>query len=81
MCTDHDKLKRILNITDTIGQMVSSGTRLSEFDINVVHSADIKHQEADVLLRLKTFGTEQTPIEDEIPILHFTASISSRNER
>lgn len=42
--------------------------RVFEFDFEVVHCADIKHQTAYALSRLRTDGTDNAPLEDELPV-------------
>lgn len=39
-----------------------------EFD--VVHRADIKHQAADALYRLKTTGGDTSPLDDDLPVMN-----------
>lgn len=45
---------------------------LPELKIDVVYHAGIKHRAADTLLRLKATGTDQTPIDEDIPVHRIT---------
>lgn len=42
--------------------------------------AGIKHKAADALLRLKTTGTDQTPIDDTIPVLFITLQLPQKRK-
>lgn len=75
VCTEHDVLKWILNLTDWTGKPARQRLYLSKFEVDVVHCAGIKHQAANVSSQIKTTGTDQTPIEDKIPVFYITASI------
>lgn len=40
----------------------------SEFEINIIHRAGVKHEAADALSRLKTVGKDHAPLEEEVPV-------------
>lgn len=42
---------------------------LAEMTVHVVHRDGINHQAADMLYSLETTGDDQTPLEEEIPLL------------
>lgn len=50
------------------------GTRLSEIEFDLLTCTSNKHQACDALLRLKTTGTDRSPIDDDIPVLGITPS-------
>lgn len=51
-------------MTGMTGTLARSRLRVSEFDIEVVHSADVKHQSANTLFRLPTNGIDNSPLKD-----------------
>lgn len=42
--------------------------KLSKFDFDVLHPAEIKHQAADVSLHLNTSGKDESPLENGFPL-------------
>lgn len=70
--TDHEALRRILNITDAKGGLARSILRLSVFNYDFVHRVEVKHQAGDAFSRLETSGADTTPIDDNIPLLLMT---------
>lgn len=73
--TDNDVLKFILNLMYSKRELVRWQLQLSKFDFDVVHCTCIRYQSADAFWRLKTTRTEQTPIEDQIPVLRNTGPL------
>lgn len=65
--TDHNVLKRILNLAEAAGRLTRWPFRLSEFDFDVVYKAGTKNQNADILSLLETNGVGTTKFEDELP--------------
>lgn len=47
--------------------------RLSEFDLDVIHRAGVKHQAVDRLFRLPTTGEDHIVLKDSLPILSIEA--------
>lgn len=69
ICTDHDSLCWILNLANTTGRLARLRLRLSEFHSDNVVRLEIKHQMATVLSRLRKEGVDNSPLEDELPVL------------
>lgn len=46
--------------------------RLMEYDLEMILTAGVKHQATDALSRLYTRGTDDSKIEDDIPVTVFT---------
>lgn len=63
---DHDALKYILNLADSMGLNSQLLLRISEFDFEVVQRADIRHQEANALSQLGTNNKDTNPLNDDI---------------
>lgn len=80
MWTDQNALKLILNLNYSIGKLRRWRLRLSEFWFDFIYCAAITYQAADNLSPVKATGNDQTPINDEIPVLWITASSSSEKE-
>ena len=76
--TDHDSLRWLLNLADASGRLARWRLRLAEYEYDVVHRPGIKHQAPDALSRLPTKGTDQSPLDDDIPC--FIADSASRKE-
>lgn len=66
MGTDQDALKRIWNLPHLMGKLVCWCLRLLEFEFEVIHRARIKYHADDALPRIKTTGTNETFIEDDV---------------
>lgn len=47
--TNHSFLMYILNLTNSVGRLVHWRLRYSEFDIDIVHRTEIKHQALNAL--------------------------------
>lgn len=69
MRTDHHTLKWILSLADAMGKLAKWRPRLMKFDLKVIHGAVVKYQAADALSQLRTSGTDDTDIHDEVPVL------------
>lgn len=67
--TDNDSPRWIINLTQSAGGLACWLLRLSEFPINVVQRAGIKHQSADELSRLRISAVDNTPLKDNLPSL------------
>lgn len=79
ICTDQVAHKLILDLADATGVFANWQIRLFEHELDIVHSAGIKHQEADALSKLKSTGTDQMRIDEEITVLSITTSIRLEN--
>lgn len=66
--TDHDAFKWIFNLSDFIGRVPRGRLRISKFDFDVVHCANIKQHPADTLLQLSTSGKNNISLEDNLPL-------------
>lgn len=66
--TNHDSLKWIQNLIKSTGRHAYLCLRFSEFVLNVVHRAGIKHQAVDALSRVPTCGEDNTPIHEDLPL-------------
>lgn len=53
-------------MTDSIERLARWRLKLSEYEIDVVSRAGIKHQAADVLSRLPTLEEKCTPLENDL---------------
>lgn len=67
--TDHNSLRLILNVADATGRSSRWLLSQSEFDFDVKHCTHVKHQAVDAQLRLRTDGADNTPLEDDLPVL------------
>lgn len=56
-------------MTDATSRLAQWRLRLSEFDPNIVHQVRVTHQAADAHFRLHTTGTDESSLEDDIPVL------------
>lgn len=65
---DHAALQNILNLADA-GKVARWCHRLPEYKLEVVHRLGAKHQAADALSRLQTNRLEESPVDDDIPVL------------
>lgn len=54
--------------------------RLTKIEFDVIHHTSIKHQPAEVLLRLTETGKFKSPIDDDIPVLCVIASTSRKED-
>lgn len=77
--TDNNPLKLILNLTGSRISLRHDRLLLSEFKSEILHHSRIEHQAPDALSWLKTTGTDETLIKDEVQVLYITASISHEN--
>lgn len=50
--------------------------RLSEFDFEALHQADVKHEAADALSLLPTTRMDESLLEDDVPVLTITKALS-----
>lgn len=66
---DDSSLKWILNLTDSTSQLAPRRFRLSEYDFDVVHWANVNHQVADALSHLQPTGENQTLLNGDLPVL------------
>lgn len=66
---DHDSLKYILNNIDSGSRLARWFLRPPEFDVDVVHRAKIKPQEADALSSLPSNWENIIPFEDDLLFL------------
>lgn len=64
VCTDHDGVKRILNVTDSTEELPRWGLRMSELDF--VHYTGSKYKGTDVVFLLLTTGGDKSQIENDI---------------
>lgn len=64
--TNHDALKCIQNLTDSIGKLARRELRLSKIKFALVDCAGTMHQAADPLSQLRTTMEYKTPIECSI---------------
>lgn len=69
VCTDRDALKWTFKFTGSTDKLACWWLRLSGFECDVVHCKGLKHQAADALWRLKSNGTDQALIKDDILVL------------
>lgn len=72
--TDHNASQWILNLMDSINKLVYWRLRLFKFEFHVFYCAGIRHQVTDELSQLKTTGTDQAPINNDITVLCITPS-------
>lgn len=79
--TDYEALIWITNMTNCTGALARWSIRISKFKFDVIHRSGMYHQADDALSRLKTTGTNQLSIDDEVPVLCPTASISPGKSR
>lgn len=75
--TDNKGLKWTLNATYSTSKLVHWRLRLSEIGFDVIPPRWYKHQAADELSSLGITEIDQSPMDDDIPVLCITASISS----
>lgn len=66
MRTEHDTLKRILNLADAPSKLKRRRLQLSESEFYIVHRVGIKDQAADALLRVKTCDIDTTEVDDDL---------------
>lgn len=67
--TDHDAQRWILNIADSVSQLVRLRLQLSEFELEFVWRAYINNRAVHNFLRLANNGENTSPFEDDIPPL------------
>lgn len=75
--TEHNKLNRILSLTDSTGRLARWLLRLSKFEFDVIHRAGVKPQTADALSRLPTAEEDRTVLDDDLPVPAIEASNSN----
>lgn len=51
------------------------------YGFQITHRADVEHQAADSLSRLKTEGTDDSYVEDDIPVIAVTTLAQSRRDK
>lgn len=77
ICTDHDALHWILNMTEKTEKLACWHLRLSEFEFDVMHTAGINLREPDALSWLTTAGIDDKPLHDDVTVPtirhHFTS--------
>lgn len=59
----------ILNVMDATGNLARWRIRLSAVDSVVVHRAGVEHHAADALSALPTTKMDESPLEDDVPLL------------
>lgn len=67
-------------MANATGRLVCWRLRVSEFELDVVHRAVIKHQEVDVFSRLPTSNADVIPTEEEISIAVIDTILNSEDE-
>lgn len=67
--TDYHALKLIFNLADETAKLARGRLHLMKYDIAIVHRANVKNQTADELSPLPTKGTDDSGINEEIPII------------
>lgn len=65
----HDSFKRVLNFSNSSRQLALWHLCLSEYNLNVIYKADIKHQATDFSSRSQTTTENQTYLVDDVPVL------------
>ena len=66
--TDHDALRWLMTVSDSIGRFMRWRIRLSEYDFTVKYRPGLVHQVPDALSRVLTpDGNDNKPIDDEVP--------------
>lgn len=78
--TEHDSLKRNLNLADATNCLARWQLRLIKFGFDVVHRDDIKRQAADAFFRLTATGEDRIPIEDNLPVAVLDAAPESNSK-
>lgn len=68
IATDHDALKRILNLTNSTARISQWRLGLSDFDFDVAHRAGTKHKAAYALLQLNTTEKDESALKDDLPL-------------
>lgn len=68
VCANHDSLKWILNLVDGIGMFARWRLRKLEVELDIVHSAGIKNQAANVLSRLDAPGMDDIDMDKDLPV-------------
>lgn len=71
--TDHNFLKRILDLLDSTRRLTRWHLRLSEAVIDVVHRACLKYHATKLFFRLQTTGEDDVPLEDDLSLLTIDA--------
>lgn len=77
--TDYKALGRILNLTDSTGELAHKGLRLPKFDFDVAHRAGAKHQAGNAPSRLLTTRKVESPLKDKLPLNEINANSDSTN--
>jgi len=71
--TDHNSLTWILSITPSEGRLARWRLRLAEFDFDVQYRPGVKNLVPDALSRIETTGTDDRPLDEEIPTFLITS--------
>lgn len=79
VCPDHKTLKWIPKLIHSTGKVALGQLQLSGFAFEVGQGAGKMPQVVDDALRLKTTGTDQKLMEEEVPVLCITAFIIPKN--
>lgn len=75
---DHNALSWVLHFANLNESWPVGVYDYQNLEFEVVHGAGINHQAPDALLRLRTTGSNQTPIKDKVLELCITAFIPFR---
>lgn len=67
--TDHDSVKTVLSLVKSTRRLALFCLRLSEFEFDIFCRAGIEHQAAEAFSRLPTTEEDDTPLEDDLPLL------------
>lgn len=67
--TDHSTPRWILNLFEATGKLTRFLPQLSKYYFTVIHSPGVKLQQADALPQLQTDGLENSPVDDDIPVI------------
>ena len=74
--TDHEALRWLMTLTDPSGRLTGWRLRLSEFDYEVTYRPGRVHQVPNALSRISTSGTDNSPVDDEIPSFNATMVVT-----
>ena len=81
--TDHDALRWLMTLTDSLGRLMRWRLRLSEFDFTITYRPGRVHQGPDALSRLiSPDGNDDKAVDDEVPTYgdHEHALVTTRQQ-